>query len=448
MSGGIALTALWGLPFAGLLLSIALWPLAAPHFWHRHFGKIVAFWTLAFLLPYAAAAGIGAVGHALAHALLAEYLPFVLSLTALYTVAGGIHVRGNLHGTPALNCGLLLTGALLASVMGTTGASMLLIRPLIRANDNRKRAAHVIVFFIFIVCNIGGALTPLGDPPLFLGFLHGVPFFWPLRHLWAQTALLVAVLLGLFYCIDRHYYRKDGVIANDPTPDTHSFGFDGAVNFGLIAAVVALVLVSGTWQSDTVILHVAGVPLGLSGLVRDVGFVVITLVSLAVTPRAVREQNRFGWAPMREVAQLFAGIFLTIIPVVAMLQAGAAGPFGAVVRAVTGADGAPVPALYFWAVGVLSSLLDNAPTYLMFFNMAGGDAGYLMTAVPATLAAISAGAVFMGASTYIGNAPNLMVKAIAEHRGIAMPGFLGYMLWSGAILVPLYGVVTVIFYLG
>ncbi|MDR0274576.1 MAG: sodium:proton antiporter, partial [Burkholderiaceae bacterium] len=427
---GMTFTPLWGAPFAGLLLSIAFWPLIAPQYWRRHSGKIAALWALAFLAPCAAAFGIDAAAQALADALLTQYLPFILLLATLYTVAGGIYLRGNLRGSPALNCGLLLAGALLASVMGTTGASMLLIRPLIRANDNRKRAAHVIVFFIFIVGNIGGALTPLGDPPLFLGFLQGVPFFWTLQHLLAQTALLVAALLVIFYFLDRHYYRKDGVVEPDPTPGTQSFGFEGAVNFGLIAAVVALVLACGVWRSG-VVWHVAGVPLGLPDIVRDAGLAAVMLVSLVITPRAARQKNRFKWTPMREVAQLFAGIFLTLIPVAAMLQAGAAGPLGAVVRAVTGADGAPVPALYFWVTGVLSSLLDNAPTYLVFFNAADSNVSHLMAAFPATLAAISAGAVFMGANTYIGNAPNLMVKSIAEHQGIAMPGFLGYMAWSG-----------------
>jgi len=330
-------------------------------------------------------------------------------------------------------------------MMGTTGATMLLIRPLIRANDNRKRIAHVIVFFIFIVANIGGALTPLGDPPLFLGFLHGVPFFWMLEHLLIQTTLLVAALLIIFYFIDRHYFRKDGVIVPDPTPDTHRLSFEGAANFGLIVAVMALVLVRGVWQTD-ITFHVAGVALGLSGVACDMGLAAITLISLAITPRAVRRNNRFGWAPMREVAQLFAGIFLTIIPVIAILQAGQSGPLGAVVRTVTSVDGTPVPALYFWVTGALSSFLDNAPTYLVFFNIAGGNASHLTAAFPSTLAAISAGAVFMGANTYIGNAPNLMVKAIAQHHGIVMPNFLGYMAWSGAVLIPLFVVLTVVFY--
>ncbi len=440
-----ALSLIWGLPFAGMLLSIAVLPLAAPSLWHHHFGKIAAAWSLAFLLPFAAVFGAHTALAGLVHALVAEYIPFILLLTALFTVSGGIYIRGNLHGTPQLNTAILAIGAVLASFMGTTGASMLLIRPLIRANDNRPSCAHVVVFFIFIVSNIGGSLTPLGDPPLFLGFLKGVGFFWTLENIYRETLFMTVVLLALFYVLDRHLYRKQGVTRPDPTPDTPTFGFDGAVNFVLLGVVVALVLMSGMWASP-VSFDVMGTAVGLPGLVRDVGLIGVTAVSIAITPRAVHESNQFDWGPMQEVGKLFAGIFLTIIPVIAMLQAGEDGPFGAIVKAVTNADGTPNPAAYFWATGVLSSFLDNAPTYLVFFNTAGGDAAHLMGPLASTLAAISAGAVFMGANSYIGNAPNLMVKAIAEDRGVKMPSFFGYMAWSGGILIPLFLLVTWIFF--
>ena len=442
---GASLSPLWGLPFAGILLSIALMPLLAPAFWHHHFGKVAAGWALAFLLPFAAVFGPGLAGAQVVHALLAEYIPFIVLLTALFTVAGGIHIRGNLHGSPALNTVLLAIGGVLASIMGTTGASMLLIRPLIRANDNRRHKAHVVVFFIFIVSNVGGSLTPLGDPPLFLGFLKGVEFFWTTWHLLPDTAFVMLCLLGIFFVLDRFYYRNEGVMPVDPTPDTRDVRFEGQVNFALLAVVLGLVLLSGLWKSP-VVFDVAGTPVGLPGLVRDVGLVGVTLLSLALTKREVHEANQFGWGPMLEVAKLFAGIFLTIVPVIAMLRAGTAGPFGAVVAAVTRPDGQPEPAMYFWATGLLSSFLDNAPTYLVFFNTAGGDPATLMTTHAATLAAISAGAVFMGANSYIGNAPNLMVKAIAEDRGVRMPSFFGYMAWSGAVLLPLFVLVTFIFF--
>ena len=443
---GSSLSVAWAVPFAGILLSIALLPLLTPIFWHHHFGKVAAAWGALFLLPFAVVYGPAAAGTGFVHALLAEYIPFIVLLTALFTVAGGIHIRGNLHGSPGLNTAILAIGAALASVMGTTGASMLLLRPLIRANDNRQHRTHVFVFFIFIVSNIGGSLTPLGDPPLFLGFLKGVSFFWTMQHIWPETLFMLVTLLALFYAIDVWAYRKEGVLKIDPTPDTARLGFDGAVNFWLLGAIMGLVLMSGIWQPG-IEFNVAGTPVGLPGIVRDVGLVAITILSLRITSSKVHADNQFAWGPMQEVAKLFAGIFLTIIPVIAMLKAGTAGPFSAVVNLVTHPDGSPNPAMYFWATGILSSFLDNAPTYLVFFNTAGGDPQALMTTYATTLAAISAGAVFMGANSYIGNAPNLMVKAIAEDRGVTMPSFFGYMLWSCAILIPLFVLVTFIFFI-
>ena len=442
---GSQLSAVWGIPFAGLLLSIALCPLLTPSFWHHHFGKVSAAWSLAFFVPFAVIFGPVIASNSLVHAMVAEYIPFIILLTALFTVAGGIFIRGNLHGSPLLNTSILAIGAVLASFMGTTGASMLMIRPLIRANDNRKHAAHIVVFFIFIVSNAGGSLTPLGDPPLFLGFLKGVDFFWTVKHILPETLFLVGSLLAIFFLMDSWYYRREGVLPVDPTPDTKKIGFDGVVNFWLLGIVVALVLLSGFWKSP-ISFNVAGTDVGLPGLIRDVGLILVTLISLKVTPDKVHADNQFSWGPMLEVAKLFAGIFLTIIPVIAMLRAGLLGPFSAVVQAVTLPNGQPDPAMYFWASGLLSSFLDNAPTYLVFFNTAGGNPSVLMTSLATTLAAISAGSVFMGANSYIGNAPNMMVKAIAEDRGVRMPSFFGYMVWSGGILVPLFIVMTFIFF--
>jgi Na+/H+ antiporter NhaD/arsenite permease-like protein len=443
---GSRFSAWWGIPFAGILLSIAILPLVAPMFWHHHFGKVAAAWSLAFLVPFAMTFGASTAGSAVVHTLVAEYIPFVILLTALFTTAGGIFIRGNLHGSPGTNTAILAVGAFLASFMGTTGASMLLVRPLIRANDNRVHRAHVFVFFIFIVSNAGGSLTPLGDPPLFLGFLKGVDFFWTVRHIFPETLFLVGLLLALFYALDSWYYhRREELLPSDPTPDAVPLGFDGARNFWLLAVIVGLVLLSGFWKSP-VEFNVAGTPVGLPGLVRDIGLIAVIFLSLKVTPHAVHKDNQFSWGPMQEVAKLFAGIFLTIIPVIAMLRAGTNGAFAPIVAAVTRPDGSPDPAMYFWAAGALSSFLDNAPTYLVFFNTAGGDPQVLMTTLAPTLAAISAGAVFMGANTYIGNAPNLMVKAIAEERGVKMPSFFGYMAWSGAVLIPLFVVMTFIWF--
>lgn len=445
---GAQLSVWWGVPFMGLLLSIALGPLLAPTFWHHHFGKIAAAWSLAFLIPCALGFGVPIAIAGVVHAFLAEYFPFIILLTALFVVAGGICLRGNLHGTPALNTGLLAIGTLLASLMGTTGASMLLIRPLIRANDNRKHVVHIVVFFIFLVANAGGALTPLGDPPLFLGFLKGVDFSWTLKNIFGETLFMWVSLLLIFYFLDRFYFHKreeEFAPSLDPTPDDARLRFEGKFNFVLLAVVVLLVLMSGFWKPG-ISYNIYGTTVELQNLLRDGLLVVVILVSLWLTPKIAREGNDFTWGPILEVAKLFAGIFVTIAPVIAMLRAGEQGAFGLVVSAVTGADGQPNNIMYFWATGILSSFLDNAPTYLVFFNTASGDAGELMTRLAATLAAISCGAVFMGANSYIGNAPNLMVKAIAEERGIRMPSFFGYMAWACVVLLPLFVIMTFIFF--
>lgn len=445
---GATLSALWGLPFAGVLLSIAIFPLIAPAFWHHHFGKIAAAWALVFLLPFALSFGTVVAFRALVHALLEEYIPFIVLLTALYTVAGGICVRGNLHGTPRLNTAILALGTLLASFMGTTGAAMLLIRPLLRANDNRKHAVHVVVFFIFLVANAGGSLSPLGDPPLFLGFLQGVGFFWTTTHLALPMLFVCGVLLIGFYALDSFYFRRGGEERSrflDPTPDTPTLGIDGKVNFVLLAAVVALVLMSGLWKPG-VVLDLSGTHMALQNVVRDAALICVTLLSLALTPRAARAGNDFNWAPIEEVAKLFAGIFVTIAPVIMILRAGETGAFAGIVQFVNDGAGRPHDLMYFWATGLLSSFLDNAPTYLVFFNLAGGDAQTLMTTGATTLAAISAGAVFMGANTYIGNAPNFMVKAIAESRGVRMPSFFAYLGWSAAVLLPVFLVTGWLFF--
>ncbi|RZI41313.1 sodium:proton antiporter [Herbaspirillum sp. HC18] len=444
---GSLMSAWWGIPFAGLLLSIALCPLFAPSFWHHHFGKVSLAWALAFVLPCAAFFGADAAIGGAAHAFIAEYIPFIILITALFVVAGGICVRGNLHGTPALNTGLLAIGTVLASLTGTTGASMLMIRPLIRANDNRKHAVHIVVFFIFLVSNAGGSLTPLGDPPLFLGFLKGVDFFWTMKNIFPETLFLCAALLALFYVIDHHYYNNKEEEYDpglDPTPDS-GIRFDGKVNFVLLAAIVGLVLMSGLWQPG-IATDILGVEVELQNIVRDVLLVAVIFISMWITPMNARRDNEFTWGPIQEVAKLFAGIFITIIPVIAMLRAGTSGAFAPIVHAVTDSGGQPINAMYFWASGLLSSFLDNAPTYLVFFNTAGGDPAVLMTTLASTLAAISCGSVFMGANSYIGNAPNMMVKAIAEERGIRMPSFFGYMAWSCSVLVPLFIVMTFIFF--
>ena len=435
---GASMPLFWALPFVGLLLSIATGPLLYPHLWEHHYGKITAGWSALVVLPMIATQGWPISAEALLHTLLLEYLSFIILLFALFTIAGGILVAGNIHGTPLTNAGLLVIGALLASVVGTTGASMIMIRPMIRANDNRPFNAHVIVFFIFLVSNIGGALTPLGDPPLFVGFLRGVDFFWTTTNIWMETLFVGGVVLAVFLALDTWFHLREGGAPKikDPTPDT-AVRVRGLVNVPLLAGVIGAILLSAAWKPG-VSFTIAGVPLEGQNLLRDAIILVLALLSLKLTPRQMRHANGFTWGPIVEVAKLFAGIFICIVPVIAILRAGPEGALAPLVALVTDEAGAPNELAYFWLTGALSSFLDNAPTYLVFFELAGGDPQHLMTGLATTLAAISTGAVFMGANTYIGNAPNFMVYAIAKHRGVKMPSFFGYMLWSGAVLIPTF----------
>jgi Na+/H+ antiporter NhaD/arsenite permease-like protein len=438
---GASLSLLWCIPFAGILLSIAIFPLAGQHFWHRHYGKVTAFWSLAILLPLLAAKGAEPAFGALAHTLLHEYLPFIMLLFVLYTVAGGILVTGNLRGTTGTNAAMLATGTFMASFVGTTGASMILIRPLLRANAHRKYKTHVVVFFIFLVANIGGALSPLGDPPLFVGFLRGIDFFWMLQNIWRQTLLVSVLVLAVFIAVDWYYHRaerEDAAALAEPT----RIRIQGAINFVLLALVIAVILATAAWKPSGGF-TLFGTTVGVSQILRDGALILIAVASLWLTPNEHRESNGFSWEPIREVAILFAGIFIAIIPALAMLQAGKDGPFAWLLQAVT-YDGLPHEVAYFWLTGILSAFLDNAPTYLVFFELAGGDAENLMGPLAGTLAGISMGAVFMGALTYIGNAPNFMIYAIARERGVEMPSFFGYMVWSWAVLLPIFTLLTLL----
>ncbi|MEQ1755208.1 MAG: sodium:proton antiporter [Micropepsaceae bacterium] len=442
---GTRLDAVWAVPFLGLLVSIAILPLAAPHFWHHHYGKVTAAWALSFLVPFAMMFGVQLTHSEFLHVTLMEYVPFITVLFALYTISGGVFIDGTLTASPFRNTAILAVGALIASVTGTTGASVLLIRPLLRANANRKYIVHVVVFFIFLVSNIGGSLTPLGDPPLYIGFLKGVDFTWPAIHLWQITALVAAILLSVFFLLDTVLMLRENEQVRAASADRIAIQPKGLINIALLVAVVAVILASAFWKTD---LHIpiGGIQVDAPNILRVIVLLGFASMSLLLTPAAYRESNSFTWGPIVEVAKLFAGIFVTIIPVIAMLKAGSAGAFAPVLALVTSQSGAPDNAMYFWLTGGLSSFLDNAPTYLVFFNAAGGDPQTLMGPMAKTLAAISAGAVFMGANTYIGNAPNFMVKAIAEEAGVRMPSFFGYMLWSGALLIPCFVLTSIVFF--
>ncbi len=441
-----ALLPLWSIiPFAGILLSIALFPLLAPHFWHNHFGKVSIFWSVIVAAPFLLAFK-GAALHEILHVYIADYVPFIILLWSLYTVAGGILLRGKLRGTPLVNTGMLVVGTALASWVGTTGAAMLLIRPFLRANALRKRKAFMVVFFIFLICNIGGSLTPLGDPPLFLGFLHGVPFFWTFKIL-PQMLVMVGILLVIYFVLDTINYKREGPLPFEE--EREKLRIVGSINFLFLLGIVLAVLFSGLVHLGEV--EILGVERSVESLIRDGGMIVMGLLSLRFTPWRIREENEFTWFPIQEVAILFAGIFMTMIPALAILRAGEEGAARALIASVK------EPYHFFWITGGLSSFLDNAPTYLTFLNTALGRffvgipertaVAHLIAQKGIYLRAISAGAVFMGANTYIGNAPNFMVRSIAEEAGIKMPSFFGYILkYSLVFLIPSFILVTLIFF--
>ena len=539
---GGGLSVWWVLPFAGMLLSIALGPLVAAHFWHNHYGKVAAGWIAVFAVPFLVKFG-GPGFYEILHIVLLDYVPFIILLAALFTAAGGICLKGSLRGSPMVNTAILLIGTVLASWMGTTGAAMLLIRPILRANAWRKHRVHVIVFFIFLVANIGGSLTPLGDPPLFLGFLKGVDFFWTMKLLPVMAPVSIALLI-IFFIVDTLMFRKEGEAPDDG--EKVPLKLEGALNFAMVGLIIGAILFSkslgdGKFKDTSVAekmnpkieaaevvmddkktalvdfvkankdatfnesntayhtlrvehlhsiaavnqlrakkthdeatgLHIFGVTVPYSNLVRDGLLILIAFISLRITPMFrtqkdehghevaaegeeetnVRAANGFTWEPILEVAKLFVAIFICMIPALLILKAGVDGGLKSVILMVQTSTNDPINAMYFWLTGMLSSFLDNAPTYVVFFNTAGGDPTSLMgeggmfdLSVGTTLLAISCGAVFMGANTYIGNAPNFMVKAIAEENGVKMPSFFGYMAWSAAILIPVFIVVSLFYF--
>lgn len=435
------------IPFAGMLLSIALFPLLAPKFWHHHFGKVSAFWAIVTVIQLL----IGYKGIALSeilHVVIGDYVPFIILLGSLYTVSGGILLRGTLVGTPIVNTMIMALGVFLASWMGTTGASMLLIRPFLRANAHRKNRAFMVVFFIFLVSNAGGVLTPLGDPPLFLGYLRKVPFFWTFK-LTPHLIVASVIILAIYFTLDTYFYKKEDLKTPQNSNTKEPLRLDGTVNFIFLIGIVFSVLLSGivNWGEISVL----GVHRSVQDVVRDGLLILMAILSIVFTNTKVREDNAFTWSPIKEVAILFIGIFLTMLPCLKMLQAGTKGELAFIIATVR------EPAHYFWITGALSSFLDNAPTYLTFLNTALGafypgipetDAvQMLIKEHPVYLKAISAGAVFYGAVTYIGNAPNFMVRSIAEEAGTPMPSFFGYMIkYSLPVLIPVFILVTLIFF--
>jgi Na+/H+ antiporter NhaD/arsenite permease-like protein len=430
---------LWSvIPFALLLFCIALLPLAAGHFWHKDRNKAIIVVLLgvpvvAYMAYVQATTGQKSL-HSLVHEL-GKYASFIVLLGSLYTVAGGIVIRGDLSPNPLNNASILGLGAVLANVIGTTGASVLLIRPFLRINSGRRNNVHLPVFFIFLVSNLGGCLTPLGDPPLFMGYLNGVPFTWTLR-LWPEFLVVNGLVLGLFVVWDTSALRKEPCATTVKIEAPQPIRVEGTLNLLFLAGIMAAVLIEADWF-----------PPKLNRLYELFGGELIMLamagLSLWFTPRTLRAANSFTWAPITEVAILFAGIFVTMVPALQLLEAN--GP----------KLGLTQPWQFFWGTGLLSSALDNAPTYLAFATTAAGsnefnrlvDNGVPGLDGPMVLRAISCGAVFMGALTYIGNGPNFMVKAIAEQSGYRPPSFFAYGLYAAVILLPIFVLVTVLFFL-
>ncbi len=429
-----------GLPFLGMLLSIALFPIVAPRFWHRHMGKVAIAWSLASLVPLAVLEGVDVALLGAWQALLAEYLPFVTLLIAMYAVGGGILLEGGPWGTPAGNTALMAIAAVLGAILGPVAVSMVLIHPLLRANAHRRDKVHLVVFFIVLVGNVSGVTTPLGNPPLYIGLLQGVPFTWPLRMLLIPGLVLTVPLLGLFWWFDRRSAAKDPVPAA-----RRRLHFRGVTNLGLLAVVVATVVAQSLWPVGKV--QMPGAVVAGEQFAGAFLFLAVASVSARKTALAIHQANMFTWGPMVEVAKLFAGILVTIVPVLAMLEAGRAGPLGPLLGLTADAAGRPIPAVYFWFSGILSAFLDNAPTYFLFFRLAGGEPGRLTGEWATTLMAMSAGSVCFGALTYIGNAPNMMVRGVAAHRGVRMPGFFGYMAMACGLLLPGFVVLTVLFFI-
>ena len=436
----------WGLPFLGVLFSLSLGPSIAPKFWHEHSGKVLGVWSLSLVIGLGSAFGFLEVLHRLRETLLGNYFPFIIFLGTLYILSGGLWIRAKFEGCPFKNTCLLGFGTLLASLIGTTGALVLLIRPLLQANKRRISRTHLVVFLIILVGNIGGALTPLGDPPLFLGYLEGVDFFWVSKNLGGPFLMMAVPILVLFYITDRFYWKKERSLHHPHIKEKMTFEVTGKLNFFLLLGVVCLLLGSRMWK-DMGTLDMFRESIPLSSLLRDGGFLVLAILSWVGTPKTCRAHNGFSWGPLQDVTKVFFNIFITLIPVLLILEAKEKGSFHFLVQFLETGGGTSPAVAYFWLTGFFSAFLDNAPTYLVFFKAAGADAKMLMTEGSKNLIAISCGAVFMGALTYIGNAPNFMAKDIAEEIGIKMPSFFKYMAWVSVILLPLLGGVMFFFLL-
>lgn len=426
----MSLSLISAIPFILTLLSFALGPVLLPRKWHIFENKSLVLCGFLGIFSIMHAFGLIHGIEQCLHVILQEYTPFLIILIALFVVSSGIKIQIDRPVTPTYNTLLLLVGALLANFIGTTGTSMLLIRPFLHLNRTRKSFSHGVVFFIFIISNSAGCLTPIGDPPLFLGYLHGVDFFWPLKNLFPAFLGVMGCLLCLFFLFDSYFIRQEQASYESK----NVFKIQGKHHFLFFTAIVAALVGFGSWHQAPIICQISGINIQLNAVLRDISLLGITFLSLKTMHPKIKEAQ-LKWAPIWEVGKLFLVIFITLIPISLMLKMGSSGPFSGFLKIV---DSHNPPFAYFWLSGLFSSFLDNAPTYLVFFKMAGGDAHVLQHQDTSILMAISLGAVLMGAMTYIGNAPNMMVKNMARHYHVQTPSFFGYMLWSVCILIPLF----------
>jgi len=442
---GPALGLWWGVPFLGLLITIAVAQTVWPARWERHYGTLTGLWIIAAVVPLIARFGTNGLT-ALVRLLLLEYAPFAVSILALYIIAGGIHIRSRMSGHPAENALLLALGTLASGVLGTPGSTLLFLPVLLKSNRWRRHRVHSVLFLIFVVCNIGGGFSPIG-PPLLIGYLKGVPFLWTVRMMLLPTAFVSALLIAAYFALDSLLlFRREDPEARASHQQEHDvIRLEGATNLLLLCGAIGLLIFCGSWQTGVAV-PLAGVTIPAPDLLRLVGLSALAAASLALTPKGIRAANEFSWLPMKEVVVIFAGIFATILPILAILEAGANGALSGLIRMVTGTDGQPINWAYFAASGFLSSFLDNAPTFLVFFNAAGGDPVALTGPNATTLVAISAGASFWGGLTYIGNAPNFMVRTMSEQRGVRMPTFIAYLAWSAAVLLPTFALTAWVFF--
>lgn len=429
-------SAVWSIPFLGIILSMSFLPLLFPKFWHKYASFVPAFWAAVYLVSVGCVFGVSKIFVATLEPILVHYIPFIALIAALYITSGGIYIDFPRGSSPLFNACFLLVGSLVAGWIGTTGAATLLIRPFLRANIGRKYKTHLLIFFIFLIANIGGAATPLGDPPLFIGFLEGIDFFWFIKNLHGILFSTTIALCAIFFAIDYWLYKKE-TEKHELKKSDKRFVFKGTKNLFLLGLIL-LTVIFCNFDGD---LEILGEKFRYSSLIRNTLLMIISLISLKITTKEIREKNHFSFAPIREVSELFAGIFITVIPIIHILHQGSAGEFAWIFNWISSNEEF-IPNRCFWASGLLSSTLDNAPTFLIFFHLVSGNAAELMTAKASILTAISVSTVFMGALTYIGNAPNLMVKSIAEKYNVKAPSFIGYMLWSIGILVPIFFLIS------